>query len=44
MAKHKVGLNSYRPVKIDGLIEDLNKVEDVPLITKHLVGFNIIKK
>ena len=31
MAKYKVGLNSYRPVKIDGLIEDLNKVEDVSL-------------
>ena len=31
MAKYKVGLNNYRPVKIDGLIQDLNKVEDMAL-------------
>ena len=31
MAKYKVGLNNYRPVKIDGLIQDLNKVEDIAL-------------
>ena len=31
MAKYKVGLNNYRPVIIDELIQDLNKVEDVAL-------------
>lgn len=28
MAKYKVGLNNYKPVELDNLVEDLNRLED----------------